>query len=240
MKSKRNGLGLALLALSLSIGVSLVRAEEPSSSLQNTVFDPLAKVVQTIELRLAGVEASVMAFAGSFSSDHITTQRLCVSDGSGETCVTKAQLDALLKLQVQLGQAPAAADQPTVTAAEASAPRATSETVPPTEAAAASEAVGATEAAAAVTMEAAKSASETAEAVTTDNAKPATEAAATEATAIEAAATEAAATETVSTVLATEPAKESESAFTGSVASVSAEPEAKPDREEAPAPERVE
>ena len=52
----------------------------------------------------------MMAFAGSFSSDHITTQRLCVSDGSGETCITKSQLDALLKLQVQLGQVPATAE----------------------------------------------------------------------------------------------------------------------------------
>jgi hypothetical protein len=98
MKSKRNGLGLALLALSLSFGGSLVRAEEPASPFENIVSDPLAKVVQTIELRLAGVEATMMAFAGSFSSDHITTQRLCVSDGSGETCITRAQLDALLKI----------------------------------------------------------------------------------------------------------------------------------------------
>ena len=56
----------ALLALSLSFGGSLVRAEGPASPFENIVSDPLAKVVQTIELRLAGLEATMMAFAGSF------------------------------------------------------------------------------------------------------------------------------------------------------------------------------
>jgi hypothetical protein len=214
MKSKRNGLGLALLALSLSFAGSLVRAEEPASSLQNAVFDPLAKVVQTIELRLAGVEASVMAFAGSFSSDHITAQRLCVSDGSGETCVTRAQLDALLKLQVQLGQAPAAADQPTVAAAEA--PHTATET------ASATESVTATET---VTTESPKPATESVEAVAADSPKPTIEADAPQ---------------TAATVVAVEQAKESEPAFTGSVAAVPPEPESKSVHEEVPAPERVE
>jgi len=133
MKSKRNGLGLALLALALSFGGSLVRAEEPASPFENIVSDPLAKVVRTIELRLAGVEATMMAFAGSFSSDHITTQRLCVSDGSGETCITKAQLDALLKLQVQVGQVPATAEERAVTVGEASPPPATTAAAPAAE-----------------------------------------------------------------------------------------------------------
>jgi hypothetical protein len=219
MKSKRNGLGLALLALSLSFAGSLVRAEEPASSLQNAVFDPLAKVVQTIELRLAGVEASVMAFAGSFSSDHITAQRLCVSDGSGETCVTRAQLDALLKLQVQLGQAPAAADQPAVAAAEAGAPHTATET------ASATESVTATETVATVTTESPKPATESVEAVAADSPKPTIEADAPQ---------------TAATVVTVEQAKESEPAFTGSVASIPPEPESKSAHEEVPAPERVE
>ncbi len=174
MKSKRNGLGLALLALSLSFGGSLVRAEEPASPFENIVSDPLAKVVQTIELRLAGLEATMMAFAGSFSSDHITTRRLCVSDGSGETCITKAQLDALLKLQVQLGQAPATAEQPAVIVGEASAPPVTTATAPAAEPA---ETVATV---ATVTMETPKPAAEPAEAVATaamETPKPATEAA---------------------------------------------------------------
>src|SRR3982074_2725996 len=135
MKSKRKlvgpcgTFGLALIALSLTLGRSPVRAEEPdaASPVQNIVSDPIvsdpvAKAVQTVELRLVGVEATVMSFAGSFSSDHITTELLCVSDGSGETCITKAQLDALLKLQAQLSRAPAATEPAATTGGEARAP----------------------------------------------------------------------------------------------------------------------
>src|SRR6266853_1545353 len=114
MKSKRNlvaaapSLALALLALSLTVGGSLVRAEEPEaapSSLQNIVLDPIASIVAGIEERLAGIEATVMAFAGSFTSAHITTQTLCVADDSGaKTCITKAQLDALLKQLPQVSE----------------------------------------------------------------------------------------------------------------------------------------
>src|ERR1700680_4121035 len=94
--------GLALLAASLTVGGSLVRAEEPeaaSSALHNIVFEPIAKAVQGLEQRIGGLETSVMAFAASFTSAHITTQQLCVFDDSGgaPTCITKAQLDALLK-----------------------------------------------------------------------------------------------------------------------------------------------
>jgi len=226
MKSKRNGLGLALLALSLSFGGSLVRAAEPASPFENIVSDPLAKVVQTIELRLAGVEATMMAFAGSFSSDHITTRRLCVSDGSGETCITRAQLDALLKLQVQLGQAPATAEQPSVIVGEAGAPPATTATAPAAEA---------VETVATVTMESPKPATEPAEAVTTaavitdaivpDSPKPPAESASTEPATVTAAA---------------QTRQDEEPASVGSLALVSPAPEPKAAHEEAPAPERVE
>ena len=225
MKSKRNGLGLALLALSLSFGGSLVRAEETASPFENFVSDPLAKVVQTIELRLAGVEATMMAFAGSFSSDHITTQRLCVSDGSGETCITRAQLDALLKLQVQLGQAPATADQPAVVAREeASAPPAETAAAP------AAEAVETVATIATVTMESPKPATEPAEAVTAEaviveSPKPEAEIAPSEPATVTAAA---------------QTRQDEEPAPVGSLASVSPAPEPQPAHEDAPAPERVE
>jgi predicted component of type VI protein secretion system len=224
MKSTRNGLGLALLALSLSFGGSLVRAEEPASPFENIVSDPLAKVVQTIELRLAGVEATMMAFAGSFSSDHITTQRLCVSDGSGETCITRAQLDALLKLQVQLGQAPATAEQPAVIVGEASAPPVTTATAP------AAEVVETVATIATVTMESPKPATEPAEAVTAEaviveSPKPEAEIAPSEPATVTAAA---------------QTRKDDEPANLDSVASFSPVPESKSANEEAPAPERVE
>jgi hypothetical protein len=112
MKSIRNSLvagschvfGLALLVLSATAGGSAVRAEDPSI-LQNVVFDPVAQIVLKVEQRIADLEATVAALAGSFSSERIVTQRLCVADGSGaQTCITKAQLDALIKGAAQVGQ----------------------------------------------------------------------------------------------------------------------------------------
>ncbi len=233
MKSKRNGLGLALLALSLSFGGSLVRAEEPASPFENIVSDPLAKVVQTIELRLAGVEATMMAFAGSFSSDHITTQRLCVSDGSGETCITKAQLDALLKLQVQLGQAPAAAEPPADIVGEAGVPHATIATA--TEAAAET-----VETVATVTMESPKPATAPAEVVTTETVVTETVVTETVVTDSPKSPAESASTESATVTASAQTRQDEEPAAVGSLASVSPAPEPKPAHEEPPAPERVE
>jgi hypothetical protein len=113
MKSRWNSLmvggcnvvGLALLALSATAGGSAVRAGDPSS-LQSTVLE---KIVSGLEQQVANLEASMAAFADSFTTRRIVTQELCVADGSGaQTCITKAQLDALLRGATQLGQAPAA------------------------------------------------------------------------------------------------------------------------------------
>lgn len=115
MKSRWNSLvvgscnvfGLALLALSATAGGSAVRAGDPST-LQNLVSEPVAKIVLGIEQRVADLEATIAAFAGSFTAGRIVTQQLCVADESGmQTCITKAQLDALLRTAVQVGQAPA-------------------------------------------------------------------------------------------------------------------------------------
>jgi hypothetical protein len=113
MKSRWNSLmvggcnvvGLALLALSATAGGSAVRAGDPST-LQSTVLE---KIVSGLEQQVANLEASMAAFADSFTTRRIVTQELCVADGSGaQTCITKAQLDALLRGATQLGQAPAA------------------------------------------------------------------------------------------------------------------------------------
>ena len=112
MRSKWNSLvvgscnvfGLALLVLSATGGNSAVRAEDPATS-QSTVLE---RIVAGIEQRVAGLEASVAAFADSFTARRIAAQELCVGDGSGaQTCITKAQLDALLRGALQTGQAPA-------------------------------------------------------------------------------------------------------------------------------------
>ena len=61
-----------------------------------------------VEARLAVLETSVAQFAGSFASRQITAQELCVADqGGAQTCITKAQLDALLGAMVRTA-APAA------------------------------------------------------------------------------------------------------------------------------------
>jgi len=115
MKSIRNSLvagscqvfGLALLVLSATAGGSAVRAADPSI-LQNVVFDPIAQIVLRVEQRVADLEATVAAFAESFTSERIVAQQLCAADDSGaQTCITKAQLDALLKGAMQVGQASA-------------------------------------------------------------------------------------------------------------------------------------
>ena len=102
-----NVFGLALLALSATAGGSAVRAEDPST-LQGNVLE---KIVLGIEQRVADLGASVAAFADSFTTKRIVTQELCVADGSGaQTCITKAQLDALIRGAMQTGQAPAATE----------------------------------------------------------------------------------------------------------------------------------
>src|SRR6266446_9612306 len=113
MKSRWNSLmvggcnvvGLALLALSATAGGSAVRAGDPAT-LQSTVLE---KIVSGLEQQVANLEASMAAFADLFTTRRIATQELCVADSSGaQTCITKAQLDALLRGATQLGQAPAA------------------------------------------------------------------------------------------------------------------------------------
>jgi len=112
-----NVFGLALLVLSATAGGSAVRAADPST-LQNVLFDPIAKIVMAVEQRVADLETTVAAFARSFTSERIVAQQLCIADASGvQTCVTKAQFDALLKGAAQ-GNHTAANDQPEVHAGE--------------------------------------------------------------------------------------------------------------------------
>jgi hypothetical protein len=91
------GLSVAALTLALSFdGSRAPRAEgaEVTPQLQETIAS-IATTFQGLEERLDGLEASVNAFSASVTS---VPQMLCVADGSGaQTCITKAQLDALLQ-----------------------------------------------------------------------------------------------------------------------------------------------
>jgi hypothetical protein len=61
------------------------------------LLDPIQTAVHTLEARLSSLEASNALSAGSFTSQQIATQQLCVYDSTGaQTCITKAQLDAVL------------------------------------------------------------------------------------------------------------------------------------------------
>jgi hypothetical protein len=93
-----SGLPIALLALSLTFGPSAVRAEpdSPTPSWREMLLDPIMTAVHTVEARLSSLEASIALSAGFFTSQQIATQKLCVYDNTGETCITKAQLDAVL------------------------------------------------------------------------------------------------------------------------------------------------
>jgi hypothetical protein len=90
------GLAVAVLTLALSFdGSRPLRAEgaDVTPQLQETTA-PIMTAVQGLAERLDSLETSVNAFSASVTS---VPQLLCVADGSGaQTCVTKAQLDALL------------------------------------------------------------------------------------------------------------------------------------------------
>jgi hypothetical protein len=96
-------LAVAALALSFAFG-GPARAEEPEtlpSTLREMVFVPIMRAVQGLEQRLTRIEATIASYAESVSTQRIAARQLCVSDDSGaQTCITKAQLDALLMAQV--------------------------------------------------------------------------------------------------------------------------------------------
>lgn len=98
-----SALAIALLAFSLAVGGSrAVRADDPESlpAPVDTVSIPV-KDLAALEQRVIYLEEKVAALTQAWQ--HIDTHGLCVSDAAGaETCITKAQLDALL-----ISQAPA-------------------------------------------------------------------------------------------------------------------------------------
>src|SRR5712675_1239105 len=116
LKKLASGPCVAFLALSMTFGVSAVRADSETSmpSLQEMFLSPIMDVVHAVEARLASLETTVASFAGSFTSRQITSQELCIADQSGaQTCITKGQLDALL-----VGMARTAAAEPAETVVE--------------------------------------------------------------------------------------------------------------------------
>ncbi len=108
-----NAGGVILLVLSVSVGGSAVRAAGDSAVLDSVTLEPLMKLADVFQQRIAKIEASVMAVTQSLTTKRIAAQELCVVDESGaQTCITKAQLDALLKGARQTAQAVSAPATP--------------------------------------------------------------------------------------------------------------------------------
>jgi len=104
------GISIAALLLAVSFdGARSARAADPDAltPLLETIITPIITTVQGVEQRLSGLDDTVGAFADSFTSRRVVAQMLCVSDESGaQTCITKEQLDSLLKrvAQAEIGQ----------------------------------------------------------------------------------------------------------------------------------------
>lgn len=94
---------VALLAVAYSFsGPHLVRAKAPEiPAIQEVDLVPIVQAIEGVEERLARVEATVGDLASTYSSKQ-ATQELCVSDESGQTCITKTQLDALLRMHARV------------------------------------------------------------------------------------------------------------------------------------------
>jgi hypothetical protein len=97
-------LAVPALALSLTFGgFTLAGANENrlSPAVWELVATPLMNFVKAIEERVASLESSIAALAAKAPSESIAAKQLCVADDTGaQTCISKAQLDALLRLQL--------------------------------------------------------------------------------------------------------------------------------------------
>jgi hypothetical protein len=95
------GLSIAFLALAFSSSISALRAQSdtaPSSWLEMFV-DPTLDAVKAVEDRLTSLEAKIASVGWSLTSQQVTGHELCVADDAGaRTCISKAQLDRLLKM----------------------------------------------------------------------------------------------------------------------------------------------
>jgi hypothetical protein len=91
------GLSVAFLALAFTSGVSMVRAQ---SDVPAWMFvDPISDAMKAVEDRITSLEAKIASVAESLTSRQSTEHELCVADdASARTCISKAQLDRLLKM----------------------------------------------------------------------------------------------------------------------------------------------
>ena len=107
LSARLSCVSIALVAISMAVGAPAVRAQSDTAAASwgEIAVNPLMNALRAVEARVASIEASLALFASSFTTRELNTRQLCVSDESGaQTCITKAQLDALL---AKMGQAAA-------------------------------------------------------------------------------------------------------------------------------------
>jgi hypothetical protein len=99
-------LAVPVLALSFTIGgPNAGRADNNDMLphvLRDMVFSPIMNAVQGMQQRLSNLESSVAALSADVTSQRVASRQVCLADDSGaQTCITKAQLDTLLRVQAQ-------------------------------------------------------------------------------------------------------------------------------------------
>jgi hypothetical protein len=134
------GLSVAFLALAFTSGASMVRAQSQSDVPTWMMVDPISTAVKAAEERIASLEAKVASLTEQLAARQSMEHELCVADDAGSrTCISKAQLDRLLKMMQAAAIEPPAQATNSVTALAEPAEAAPEVSAPETKAAAVEE-----------------------------------------------------------------------------------------------------
>jgi hypothetical protein len=134
------GLSVAFLALAFTSGASMVRAQSQSDVPTWMMVDPISTAVKAAEERIASLEATVASLTEQLAARQSMEHELCVADDAGSrTCISKAQLDRLLKMMQAAAIEPPAQATNSVTALAEPAEAAPEVSAPETKAAAVEE-----------------------------------------------------------------------------------------------------
>ncbi len=102
-----NVLGVALLVLSVSAGGPAMRASDDAAMPDSAPLERLMKLADVFQQQVAKIQGSVAAVVAALTTSRVVARELCVADESGaETCITKAQLDALMKTAARVQAMP--------------------------------------------------------------------------------------------------------------------------------------
>jgi hypothetical protein len=134
------GLSIAFLALAFTSGASMVRAQSQSDVPSWMMVDPISTAVKAAEDRITSLEAKVASVTEQLAARQSAERELCVADDAGaRTCISKAQLDRLLKMMQSAAIEPPAQATSSVTALAEPAEAAPEVSAPETKAAAVEE-----------------------------------------------------------------------------------------------------